>query len=353
MVNDSTMSSFQGPIATQNPMSVHQSEAPQGPGALYAPVHDYHTSVPVQRQKVLIPPLALGDKDRDNLVIEPPKDHAYEIGEFVPQGFFDHVDQSWFLHRASRAEWTYSMRREAQQILPFLYLGPASVARDKTFLKNEGITLLFSIRDKRSAIARLLSGTKVAEELGIQSDAIDVDNDQELISLYPQLIRRINQHVVSGASAAFDLPPRVLVFCESGNGRSASVVIAYIMSMLNMDMPAAMWAVHHRRFCVDVDESMQTLLQSFQFILDAKREVVKARRQEAQTSYLAVQPPAKANSQLAKKRSFIDFDDDTAMLSNGHTNAYSLTAAQEKAATCEENPEHLKQKPAPFIERTF
>jgi serine/threonine/tyrosine-interacting protein len=329
---------------------------PKNPAALYAPAHDYHSFVPGSRKKSLVPPSTLGDKKSDNLVIEPPKEHTFEIGEFVAPGFFDRVDQSWFSHKASRAEWTYSMRREAQQILPFLYLGPASVARDKDFIRNEGITLLLSIRDKRSAIARLLSGSKVAEELGVQCDSVDVDSDQELIALYPHAIRRINQHISSGASVSPSIPPRVLVFCESGNGRSASVVIAYIMSMLNMDMAAAMWAVHHRRFCIDVDESMQVLLQSFQTILDAKREVVKAHRQEAQRqTSLAVEPPSyHSNGQglgpghLTKKRSFIEYNDDDATLAGGH--------AMESIESGHQNMidvEHLRQKPAPFVERSL
>ncbi|OKL63725.1 hypothetical protein UA08_00821 [Talaromyces atroroseus] len=323
------------------------------PAALYAPAHDYHAAVPSYYMKTLIPPSTLGDRKSDNLVIEPPKDHTFETGEFVNQGFFDKVHQSWFLHKAPRAEWTYSMRREAQQVLPFLYLGPASVARDKKFVKDEGITLLLSIRDKRAAIVRLLSGTKVAEELGVQSDSVDVDSDQELIALYPQAIRRINQHISSGASAGSDLPPRVLVFCESGNSRSASVVIAYLMSMLNMDMAAAMWAVHHRRFCIDVDDSMRLLLLSFQSILDAKREVAEARRQESQQASLAVNPISchshgHGGCHLTKKRSFIEYDDDTT-LAIGH----AMDCIESAQTHLEGDSEHLRRKPAPFIERSL
>jgi hypothetical protein len=349
MTDDTPMSNIQGPTVVQYPASVRQNSVPQGPGDLYAPAHDYHTSVPIQRQKTLVPPLTLGAYTDDNMILEPPQDHAFEIGELVPPGFFDRVDSSWFSHHASTADWTYAKRREAQQILPFLYLGPASVARDRDFVRNEGITLLLSIRDKRSAIARLLSGTKVAEELGIQADAIDVDSEQELISLYPNIIRGINQHISSGVSARPGQPPRALVFCESGNGRSASVVIAYIMSMMNLDMPAAMWAVHHRRFCIDVDESMQTLLQSYQAILDAKREVARARRQEANTSSsLAIQPSSRPGGQLTKKRSFIEYDGD-ANISTANGDIGS--SVQQNAIQVENDAEHLKQKPAPFIER--
>lgn len=349
MANDTPISSNQGPTAVQLPANMQQNSVPQGPGELYTPAHDYHTSVPIPRQKTMVPPLTLGAYSDDNMVLEPPKEHPFEDGEFVPPGFFDRAHHTWFSHHASTADWTYAQRREAQQILPFLYLGPASMARDRDFIRNEGITLLLSIRDKRSAIARLLSGAKVAEELGIQADTVDVESEQELISRYPSIIRGINQHVLSGVSARPDLPPRVLVFCESGNGRSASVVIAYIMSMMNLDMASAMWAVHHRRFCIDVDEAMQTLLQSYQAILDAKKEVAKARRQEATTSSsLGIQPLSHPGGHLTKKRSFIEYDGDTNTSTDFGNNG---TSVQQSTIQANNDGEHLKQKPAPFIER--
>lgn len=351
MTSGTSLSNNQGPTVVQPPVNMQQESVPQGPGALYTPAHDYHTFVPIPRPKTLVPPLTLGAYSDDNMILEPPKEHPFEIGEFVPPGFFDRAQHTWFSHHASTADWTYAQRRAAQQILPFLYLGPASIARDKDFVRNEGITLLLSIRDKRSAIARLLSGAKVAEELGIQADAVDIESEQELISRYPSIIRGINQHLLSGVSARPDLPPRVLVFCESGNGRSASVVIAYIMSMMNLDMASAMWAVHHRRFCIDVDESMQTLLQSYDAILDAKREVAKARRQEATTSSsLGIQSLSHPGGQLTKKRSFIEYDDDTHTSADFENNAFSV---QRTAAQVNSDAEHLRQKPAPFIERVI
>ncbi|EEA25680.1 hypothetical protein TMatcc_006091 [Talaromyces marneffei ATCC 18224] len=348
MTDDTPMSNIQGPTTVLYPVNAQQKSVPQGPGELYTPAHDYHTSVPIPRQK-MVPPLTLGTYSDDNMILEPPKEHPFEDGEFVSPGFFDRAHHTWFSHHASTADWTYAKRRDAQQILPFLYLGPASMARDRGFVQNEGITLLLSIRDKRSAIARLLSGVKIAEELGIQADAVDVDSEQELISLYPKIIRAINQHISSGVSARPGLPPRVLVFCESGNGRSASVVIAYIMSMMNLDMASAMWAVHHRRFCIDVGESMQTLLHSYQAILDAKREVAKARRQEASTSSsLAIQPPSHPGGQLTKKRSFIEYDGDA---NTSATDENTGSSVQKNAIQVDDNAEHPKQRPAPFIER--
>lgn len=332
-------------------VSQHNVNTP-APATLYIPTEDYHTKLPIPRPKTLVPPLELGEYGADNLVLRPPTEHQFEEGNFILPGFFDRVNQSWFLQRAPNTVWTYAKRRQAQQILPFLYLGPASAARDRDFIQSEGITLLLSIRDKRSANSLLMSGTRIADELGIQSSVIDVENEQELISLYPSIIRGINQHISSGLSARPDLPPRVLAYCESGNGRSASVVIAYIMSMLNMSMPSALWAVSHRRMCVHLEDSMQNILQSYQAILDAKREVVKAHKQSAETSTNSesLQPSKDQAGSLVRKRSFIEFNGD-------HTTSISAegtpSSAGQSNILIESEVEHLKQKPAPFVERVL
>lgn len=277
--------------------------------------------------------------------LTPPANHEFEVGEFVCPGFFTKADPAWFSHESLGGTWAYAMRREAQQILPFLYLGPSVASKDIEFLKKEGITLLLAIRDKRSALARLMSGAQVAEDLGIQSDSIDIDSEMDLIAHLPRAIRRINEHLVSGASAKQGLPPRVLVFCEAGNEKSATVAMAYLMVMFNLDMPNAMWSVQHRRFCISVDETVQSMLTSFETILDAKRQVTKAHQAENSAGPGAARlSPGDQAARIQRKRSFIDRDDISGVDTNGGMDVDGNTAA-------EDNSEHVKQKPAPFIDR--
>ncbi|CRG89659.1 hypothetical protein PISL3812_06698 [Talaromyces islandicus] len=311
----------------------------------YAATQDYHLSIPQTPQTIVIPPASLGDRYTEVFSLAPPADHEFEVGEFVSPNFFTHVNSAWFSHQSSGGAWTYAMRREAQQILPFLYLGPSAMSKDQGFLRREGITLLLSIRDKRSGLARLMSGAKAAEDLGIQSDSIDIDGDSDLIAHFPQAIRRINHHLVAGPPAQQGLPPKVLVFCEAGNERSASVVMAYLMVMFNLDMPTAMWTVQHRRFCVSVDESVQNLLLSFGTILEAKRQVTKARRTEdaASDNFSRLFPENRANK-IVRKRSFVDHLDVSALDTNGGM-------VGETMAEAEDNSEHVKQKPSPFVDR--
>jgi serine/threonine/tyrosine-interacting protein len=189
--------------------------------------------------------------------------------------------------------WKYEDRRTAQPILDCLYLGPSSIARDKKFLTDNGITMLLAARDSRMAQARLMGVDRVAKELGIQAEHIDVSGNQELIRLFPDAIRKINNHMLDiyrsqalGAqngeqpeegTIVIDRAQfrrgKVLVFCETGNDRSAGIVIAYLMAVFGMHMIPACQFIQFRRFCVSLDEEMKHLLQTYEGILNAQKTV--------------------------------------------------------------------------------
>jgi serine/threonine/tyrosine-interacting protein len=284
----------------------------------YVATHVYDSKLPTQRTPYMVAPSTVGDKRRDYFVLQTPTRHDFETGDFVRAEFFSQVNPNWFSHRASAKEWDYGMRREAQEVLSFLYLGPATAAKDREFLERQGITLLLSIRNKRSAAARLLSGEKVARELGIEADSIDVEDSRELIASFPRAIRRINDHLLAGTSSLQQATaPRVLVFCESGNSRSASVVVSYMMVMFNLGMEDALWTVQHRRFSIDVDDSLRYLLQSFETILAAKRDVIRAQRMmPGEQLTVNSEPISRPQGQLSRKRSYMD-DDSEATTING------------------------------------
>jgi serine/threonine/tyrosine-interacting protein len=194
------------------------------------------------------------------------------------------------------SKWKYEWRRSAQMILPFLYLGPLVAAKDKDFLKEARITMLLVIRDSKSAQARLLNADKVATELGIASEALDVAGAQELIAAFPFAIRTINDHLLSvyhnqeisssnsaneSATSSQNTSSRgkILVFCESGNERSACVVVAYIMATYGMGLAKAVQFVQSQRFCVALDDAMKGILWSWHEILQARRDVRQAQSQ--------------------------------------------------------------------------
>lgn len=271
------------------------------------------------------------EDDNDTVIVDSkifnPATHQFPEGDFVCPGFFRLAHMDGFTRRFKFNQWSYEMRREAQPIFPFLSLGPSSCLRDRESLCSQGFTLLLAIRNSQSAQARLVSGDKAAAELGVQADTIDVLDNRELISAFPRAIRRINDHL-AGVDAdvssntrtpqACHLPlkKKVLVFCESGNERSAAVVIAYIMVMLNMDAGHATRLTQQHRFCVSIEDPLKRILLAFESILSAKRDVERTRRANTQTGTATLAPPAVSSVLLSKKRSFADRRDDDADMSD-------------------------------------
>jgi len=225
--------------------------------------------------------------------------------------------------------WQYEWRRKSQSILPFLYLGPSSAARNIDALKEQGITMLLVIRDTMTAQARLLSGDKVAKQLGIDASAVDVAGNQELIAAFPRAIKIINDHLisiyrqqaVSGTNTTDGIitinqqtfqQGKVFVFCESGNERSACVVAAYLMVMYGLDLVAAIQYVQSQRFCVAFDDGLKNLLFSYQDILEAQRNVSEFRKQEQEQSELH------AGSKAGGKRGRVEMIAEDMDMDEGH-----------------------------------
>ena len=146
--------------------------------------------------------------------------------------------------------------------------------------------MLLAVRDIRVVHARLL-GSKPALELGIPCSTVDTSGNQELIGQFPRGIDLINAHLsevhnqnqVAATIGTSPAPGKVLVFCETGNERSAAMVAAYLMAMYSMDFIKAIQIIHAQRFSVAFDDSLRHLLHTFDCILQAKRDVVHSGQQ--------------------------------------------------------------------------
>lgn len=257
--------------------------------APHSPAQSYTFRVP-SPPRIIVPPPTLNANGIPDLHVVQGSDFDFESSGFANAEFLKTVTYGNFILSNSMLEWKYEQRRMAQQILPFLFLGPVSVARDRDFLRREGITMVLAVRNTMSAHAKLL-GTKVAQELGIEGKIIDVAGNQELIAAFPRAIEAINIHLssmyqraqTSGVAANItsqgEMPPapgKVLVFCESGNERSATLVTAYIMAMYSTGLVKAVQIVQAQRFAIAFDDSLRNLLSTYEIILEAKRNVVQA-----------------------------------------------------------------------------
>lgn len=217
-------------------------------------------------------------------------------------------------------DWQYEFRRRAQQILSFMYLGPSSSARDAEALSKAGITMLLVIRNTMTAQASLLSGEKMARQLGIESAAVDVAGNQELIAAFPRAVDIINDHLIRSyrrlakpddARAGRNAWGKVLIFCESGNERSAAVVAAYLMKTFALDIVKALQYIQAKRFCVAYDDGLKNLLQAYDDILGAQRAVSRGNSTTPQPIIWKV----------PKRQRAMDDDDDDDMHMDGGTKA--------------------------------
>ncbi|KAK5660460.1 hypothetical protein OQA88_13006 [Cercophora sp. LCS_1] len=165
-------------------------------------------------------------------------------------------------------QWVYEARRQIQQVLPYMYLGPASAVRDRQFIANEGITMMLALRNARFPTTGFVIVDKVAAELGIARENIDISGHWELAGAFTRAVGLINAHLELAGPRG-----RVLVVCETGNERSAAVVGAYIMTVYAVDLVMAVQFVGLKRFCVMFDDDTKNAMQVYGDILRARRDV--------------------------------------------------------------------------------
>ena len=158
--------------------------------------------------------------------------------------------------------------------------------------------MVLGIRQKHEYTFKLMDAAlRRTEAAGIEARTVDLANNQDLIHALPETTAMINSHLARVHAATGQLG-KVLVFCESGNERSAGVIAAYLMETHDsVDYIKAMQLCQAQRFCVNFDDAMKRLLQGYWDILCAKRSVAADRRQSVQTG-------------AARSKRVLDRDDD-------------------------------------------
>jgi len=214
--------------------------------------------------RIVVPPPSLNSDTHPDITLTALKDSVFE----------DNVNYKNIIAQNALLEWTYERRREAQMVLPYLYLGPMTAAKNEKWLKEEGITCLLCIRQKSTFESKLMNGVlRKAQEIGMQYETVDSSSNQDLIHSFPATTSFIYDHVQQNFHDT-GYTGKVLVFCESGNERAAGVVAAYLMERHeDVDYIKAMQLVQAQRFCVNFDDAMKRLLQGYWDILCAKRAV--------------------------------------------------------------------------------
>lgn len=183
-------------------------------------------------------------------------------------------------------DWRYDNRREAQMVLPYLYIGPLSAAKNEKFIRDTGFTFLVSVRSTASGPTRTMDAAKMAAHYGISSYNVDIESPVDLMRKFPAAIKTINDHLeytANGGSLSLTdnarpvvIQGKVLIFCETGNERSAAFVAAYLMAVFNIDVIPAIQTVQSQRFSICMDDSTKNALGTFETLLRAERDVGRA-----------------------------------------------------------------------------
>ncbi|GMK55333.1 hypothetical protein CspeluHIS016_0203890 [Cutaneotrichosporon spelunceum] len=156
-------------------------------------------------------------------------------------------------------EWKYEMRREAQAVLPNLYLGPFQAGTNLERLREKRITHILCLRD--SVEARLIFPRFPTEFIYLTLDVADSD-DQNIISIFPKCREFIDMAMSAGGA--------VLVHCNSGIATSPAIVMGYLMWKFGWDYTLALTFVQSKRYCVS-PASFEVQLREYTAIAQAHR----------------------------------------------------------------------------------
>ncbi|KND02796.1 uncharacterized protein SPPG_01877 [Spizellomyces punctatus DAOM BR117] len=150
-------------------------------------------------------------------------------------------------------DWRYEMRREMQEILPGLWLGPYQCSKNKELLKSKGITHVLCIRDSNE---RHVVKTTFPDDFVYHVIEVSESPMQNLIPYFPDAKQFIDYALEQGG--------RVLVHCNSGISRSPSFVVAYVMMSQRWGFQESFTFVQNKRFCMNPNEGFKYQLKEFE-----------------------------------------------------------------------------------------
>lgn len=159
-------------------------------------------------------------------------------------------------------DWTYTKKREAQQIVPGLWLGPFGAARDQDFLKRENITNALVVRGPEEA--RIIV-PKYPEF--IQYEILECrDSPFESVIRYFPSVKRLLDLVLGRGG-------RILVHGNAGMSRSAAFVVAYVMETFDLTSDLAHHYVLSRRHCISINEGFRNQIREYEMLHKVQSQI--------------------------------------------------------------------------------
>ncbi|KAH6911543.1 protein-tyrosine phosphatase-like protein [Coprinopsis sp. MPI-PUGE-AT-0042] len=189
-------------------------------------------------------------------------------------------------------EWRYEMRRECQEILPGLFLGPFVASKSLETLQSLGITHVVCIRDAKEAFS---VKPRFPEHFKYMTLDVEDNEEQNLIRLFPGAKQFIQEAIANGG--------RVLVHCNGGISLSPSFVVMFVMQHYQLSWEDALHMVQNRRYCISPNGGFLTQIKEYEAIYKAS---------------LAVQAYPQSQRPAARRKRSDDDDDDDEGRENNH-----------------------------------
>ncbi|KAH9933142.1 phosphatases II [Epithele typhae] len=202
----------------------------------------------------------------------------------------------------SDVEWSYEMRRQCQEILPHLFLGPLQASKSIEILQSLGITHIVCIRDSKEAFS---VRPRFPESFAYLVLDVQDSEEQNLISLFPGAKKFIDEAIANGGS--------VLVHCNGGISLSPSFVVMYVMQYYGLSWEDALHMVQNRRYCISPNGGFMTQIKEYESIYKAKNVIASNPPRLANTRRKRSEEDDEDNIQREgerTKRALMDDDDD-------------------------------------------
>ncbi|KAF8742304.1 hypothetical protein AX14_005471 [Amanita brunnescens Koide BX004] len=162
----------------------------------------------------------------------------------------------------SDVEWRYEMRRECQEIIPSLYLGPFVASKSLETLQGLRITHIVCIRDAKEAFS---VRPRFQEHFTYLVLDVQDNEEQNLIRLFPGAKAFIDSAISQGG--------RVLVHCNGGISLSPAFVVMFVMQHHQLSWEDALHFVQNRRYCISPNGGFLTQLKEYEAIYKASLAV--------------------------------------------------------------------------------
>jgi len=187
-------------------------------------------------------------------------------------------------------EWKYEMRRECQEILPGLLLGPFQASKSLDMLRKLSVTHIVCIRDLKEAFSVKPRFPDLFSYLVLD---VQDNEEQNLIRVFPQAKSFIENAISQGG--------RVLVHCNGGISLSPAFVIMFVMQHYRISWEEALHYVQNRRYCISPNSGFITQIKEYEPIYRANATV-------------AAQPSGATQQRSVSRRKRDDDDDDESSL---------------------------------------